>query len=258
MGISDISLLELATLASKGRIHLGITLESFLREVEARFVVLPISGRACARAMGFATAYPKDPAVRIIGATALVERQTGTRRRAGYEQANADYGSNEIRYEPRADVLSAGRINYKLVGRQVGQVSNQVRTAKCVFGTHSCINRVTMKKERRNGILGCAFAGLKQELRQPIFLGCPMLPGICWGKCDGAGAGEIQRSVYYDAHRIPFSRYGSYLAIQHVHASARIAPPLDALFLRTTIMSTQTGWKKRLCAGIRRDASRFP
>jgi hypothetical protein len=32
--ISDITLLELATLASKGRIHLGISLESFLREVE--------------------------------------------------------------------------------------------------------------------------------------------------------------------------------------------------------------------------------
>jgi PIN domain nuclease of toxin-antitoxin system len=73
LAISDITLLELATLVSKGRIHLGITLESFLREVEARFVVLPISGRACARAMGFPTAYPKDPADRIIGATALVE-----------------------------------------------------------------------------------------------------------------------------------------------------------------------------------------
>jgi PIN domain nuclease of toxin-antitoxin system len=73
LAISDITLLELATLASKGRIHLSISLESFLREVEARFVVVPISGRACARAMGLPTAYPKDPADRIIGATALVE-----------------------------------------------------------------------------------------------------------------------------------------------------------------------------------------
>jgi PIN domain nuclease of toxin-antitoxin system len=73
LAISDITLLELATLAGKGRIHLGITLESLLGEVEARFVVLPISGRACARAMEFPTAYPKDPADRIIGATALVE-----------------------------------------------------------------------------------------------------------------------------------------------------------------------------------------
>lgn len=73
LAISDITLLELATLASKGRIRLDISLESFLHEVEVRFVVLAISGRACARAMGLPTAYPKDPADRIIGATALVE-----------------------------------------------------------------------------------------------------------------------------------------------------------------------------------------
>lgn len=73
LAISDISLLELATLASKGRIRLDISLESFLHEVEARFVILPISGRACVRVLGLPAAYPKDPADRIIGATALVE-----------------------------------------------------------------------------------------------------------------------------------------------------------------------------------------
>jgi PIN domain nuclease of toxin-antitoxin system len=73
LAISDITLLELATLASKGRIRLDISLESFLQEIEARFVVLPITGRACARAMELPAAYPKDPADRIIGATALVE-----------------------------------------------------------------------------------------------------------------------------------------------------------------------------------------
>lgn len=73
LAISDISLLELATLVSKGRIQLDISLESFLQEIESRFVVLPISGRACARAMALPAAYPKDPADRIIGATALVE-----------------------------------------------------------------------------------------------------------------------------------------------------------------------------------------
>jgi PIN domain nuclease of toxin-antitoxin system len=73
LAISDITLLELATLASKSRIHLDISLESFLQEVEARFVVLPISGRACVRAIGLPATYPKDPADRIIGATALVE-----------------------------------------------------------------------------------------------------------------------------------------------------------------------------------------
>jgi PIN domain nuclease of toxin-antitoxin system len=73
LAISDITLLELAKLASRGRIRLDISLESFLQEVESRFVVLPISGRACARAMVLPPTYPKDPADRIIGATALVE-----------------------------------------------------------------------------------------------------------------------------------------------------------------------------------------
>ncbi|HEV2176710.1 MAG TPA: type II toxin-antitoxin system VapC family toxin [Terriglobia bacterium] len=73
LAICDITLLELAAMASKGRIRLDLSLESFLREVEARFVVLPTSGRACARAMGLPATYPQDPADRIIGATALVE-----------------------------------------------------------------------------------------------------------------------------------------------------------------------------------------
>ena len=35
--------------------------------------VLPISGRACARAVMLPAKYPRDPADRVIGATALVE-----------------------------------------------------------------------------------------------------------------------------------------------------------------------------------------
>jgi PIN domain nuclease of toxin-antitoxin system len=73
LAISDMTLWEVGTLAIRGRIHLGISLESFLQEIEARFVVFPITGRACARAMSFPTTYPKDPADRLIGATALVE-----------------------------------------------------------------------------------------------------------------------------------------------------------------------------------------
>jgi PIN domain nuclease of toxin-antitoxin system len=73
LAISDITLLELMTLTSKGRIRLNISLESFLREIETRFIVLPISGRACVRALELPAAYSKDPADRIIGATALVE-----------------------------------------------------------------------------------------------------------------------------------------------------------------------------------------
>jgi len=73
LAISDITLLELAILTSKRRLQLDLSLESFLQEVESRFIVLPISGRACVRAFDLPATYPGDPADRIIGATALVE-----------------------------------------------------------------------------------------------------------------------------------------------------------------------------------------
>jgi PIN domain nuclease of toxin-antitoxin system len=73
LAICDISLLELAMLATKSRLRLTVSLESFLREVEARFVVLPISGLACVRSLELPSSYPKDPADRMIGATAIVE-----------------------------------------------------------------------------------------------------------------------------------------------------------------------------------------
>jgi len=73
LAISDISLFELAVLFRKKRITLDISLEHFLAEVEARFLVLPMTSRICVRALGFAADYPKDPADRIIVATALAE-----------------------------------------------------------------------------------------------------------------------------------------------------------------------------------------
>jgi PIN domain nuclease of toxin-antitoxin system len=73
VAISDITLFEIAMIESRGRVKLDTSLETFLSEVEARFVVLPISGRVCVRAMELPAAYPRDPADRIIGATALAE-----------------------------------------------------------------------------------------------------------------------------------------------------------------------------------------
>lgn len=73
LAISDMTLLEIAVIESKRRIRLNTSLETFLTEVESRFVVLPITGRICVRAMGLPAGYPKDPADRIIGATAQVE-----------------------------------------------------------------------------------------------------------------------------------------------------------------------------------------
>ena len=72
LAISGITLLELATIVNKGRVRLDISLESFLQEVESRFVVLPMSGKVCARATELPESYPKDPADRVIAATALV------------------------------------------------------------------------------------------------------------------------------------------------------------------------------------------
>lgn len=73
VGISDITLLEISTLERKARITLNASLETFLLEIEARFLVLPITGRICVRAVSLPPSYPYDPADRIIGATALVE-----------------------------------------------------------------------------------------------------------------------------------------------------------------------------------------
>jgi PIN domain nuclease of toxin-antitoxin system len=73
LAVSGITLLELAALVGKRRINLEMGLESFLRDVEDRFVVLPISARACARTLTLPASFPKDPADRMIVATALVE-----------------------------------------------------------------------------------------------------------------------------------------------------------------------------------------
>jgi len=73
LAVCGITLLEIATAYGKGRISMEMSLESFLRDVEERFAVLPISARACARTLTLPDSYPKDPADRVIGATALVE-----------------------------------------------------------------------------------------------------------------------------------------------------------------------------------------
>ena len=49
LGISGITLFEIATLEKKRRITVQTTFETFQSEIEARFVVLPITGRVCVR-----------------------------------------------------------------------------------------------------------------------------------------------------------------------------------------------------------------
>ena len=73
LAISAMTLVEISTLFGKRRFHLAVSLESFLDELERKFVVLPINARVCARISTLPGNYPKDPADRVIGATALVE-----------------------------------------------------------------------------------------------------------------------------------------------------------------------------------------
>ena len=73
LAISDMSLLELAKVTSKGALELDISVESFLQDVESRFVVLPMNSRVCAKAMALPATFPKDPGDRVIAATALAE-----------------------------------------------------------------------------------------------------------------------------------------------------------------------------------------
>lgn len=73
LGLADISLWELTMLVGKGRIRLTVGLESFLTEIENRFVIVPLTAQVCVRALSLPAVYPKDPADRIIAATALVE-----------------------------------------------------------------------------------------------------------------------------------------------------------------------------------------
>jgi PIN domain nuclease of toxin-antitoxin system len=73
LAISDFTIYELSTLFRKKQFSLTISPEFFLSEMERRFVILPITSRICIGALSLPLGYPKDPADRIIGATALVE-----------------------------------------------------------------------------------------------------------------------------------------------------------------------------------------
>lgn len=73
LAISDFTLVELSMLFRKKQFALAVSPEAFLSEVERRFVVLPITANIVLQALELPATYPKDPADRIIGATALVE-----------------------------------------------------------------------------------------------------------------------------------------------------------------------------------------
>jgi PIN domain nuclease of toxin-antitoxin system len=73
LAVSDFTLFELSMLFRKKRFELSISPGTFLSAVEHHFVVLPITADIALRASELPGSYPKDPADRVIGATAIVE-----------------------------------------------------------------------------------------------------------------------------------------------------------------------------------------
>jgi PIN domain nuclease of toxin-antitoxin system len=72
LAIADITLREIADQVTRGRMTVSSPLDAYLHFVETLFKVLPIDGRIAERSARFGPAYPKDPADRLIGATAVV------------------------------------------------------------------------------------------------------------------------------------------------------------------------------------------
>jgi PIN domain nuclease of toxin-antitoxin system len=71
IAISDVTLYELAWLAVRKRIDAGPSLGSFLAQVAASFIVVPVTAAVAQLAAELPPPYPLDPTDRIIGATAL-------------------------------------------------------------------------------------------------------------------------------------------------------------------------------------------
>jgi PIN domain nuclease of toxin-antitoxin system len=73
VAIATITLWELAWLAENGRIQVVGSVESFVRETVARVIVKPMTPEIAAFAGRLPAGFPKDPADRLIAATAIVE-----------------------------------------------------------------------------------------------------------------------------------------------------------------------------------------
>ncbi len=73
LAVSAITLWELASLLARGRIQAYGTLEASVHLFIEGVVVKPITPEIAALATQFSDAYPRDPADRLIGATARAE-----------------------------------------------------------------------------------------------------------------------------------------------------------------------------------------
>ncbi len=73
IGLSAISLWEIAWLEQNKRIDIDVTVDSFVKKCASYVQVLPITQEIAVRSVQFPKSYPNDPQDRIIGATAIVE-----------------------------------------------------------------------------------------------------------------------------------------------------------------------------------------
>ena len=73
VAVATITLWELAWLAHSGRIQVLSSVETFVRETVARVILKPMTPEITAVAARLPVGYPKDPADRVIGSTAIVE-----------------------------------------------------------------------------------------------------------------------------------------------------------------------------------------
>ena len=73
VAVASITLWELAWLAENGRIEVAGSVESFVRETAARIVVQPITPEIATLAVQLPAGFPKDPADRLIAATAIAK-----------------------------------------------------------------------------------------------------------------------------------------------------------------------------------------
>jgi PIN domain nuclease of toxin-antitoxin system len=76
LAISAVSLWELSSLVTRGRIQSYGTTEATLRSMTEGITILPITLEIAALAAQFPEDYPRDPSDRLIGATARAEGLT--------------------------------------------------------------------------------------------------------------------------------------------------------------------------------------
>ena len=76
LAIATISLLELARLAENHRIALSQSIERFLSEAASRVIVKPMTPEIVGLAVRLPSTFPKDPADRVIAATAMADGVT--------------------------------------------------------------------------------------------------------------------------------------------------------------------------------------